>query len=160
MWYNINWSVLTVNLLPTFLRKPIVVSFIQALIAPVETLYDKWFNFRVDNVYKLNNTGQVCYLRGSLNDKFDPVQRRIYISDGQFFDTTYIYTEAEGQNVNVRTEVEEPTIWLRTESETADTGLDFIVFVPTQIAISQEFGLKAHIEFYKAGGFRYTIFLI
>ncbi|MGZ9736812.1 hypothetical protein [Flavobacterium sp. GNP002] len=128
MWYDINWRVFTINLLPTFLRNLIVVNFVQALIAPVETLYDKWFNFRVDNVYKLNNTGQVCFLRGTLNDKFDPVQRRIYISDGQFFDTTYIYTEAEGQNVNVRTEMEEPTLWLRTESETADTGLDFIVF--------------------------------
>lgn len=160
MWYNINWDVLLINLLPSFLRKPFLVGYIRSLVAPIESLHYKWHNWRLDNIYKIEHTGQVCSLRGSLNDKFDPVERRIYIGDGQFFDTTYIYTEAEEQKLNVYTEGEESTIWLRTESETADTGLDFIVFVPVAIVASQIYALRAHIELYKAGGFRYSIFEI
>lgn len=160
MWFDVNWDILVINLLPTFLRKPALVGYVQALISPIETLYYKWYNWRIDNIYKLDHTGQVCSLRGSLNDKFDPIERRIYIGDGQFYDTIYIYTEAEGQKINIYTEGEEPTIWLRTESETADTGLDFIVFVPTAIVALRIYALRAHIELYKAGGFRYSIFEI
>jgi hypothetical protein len=42
------------------------------------------------------------------------------------------------------TELEPDTIWLRTEGETADTGLDFIVYVPLDIYNRQLDGLKAH----------------
>lgn len=100
------------------------------------------------------------FLRKALNDKFDPVERRIYIGDGQQFDTFYIYTEAEAQDRFLHAESEDPVIYLRTESETADTGFDFIVYVPASIAIAQIHGLNSLIKFYKLGGKRYTIFHI
>jgi hypothetical protein len=62
--------------------------------------------------------------------------------------TTYIFTEAEEQDVWLDTELEPDTIWLRTEGETADTGLDFIVYVPQDIYNRQLDGLKAHIDYY------------
>lgn len=160
MWYSINFKLFSVQMLPPILRKKIWAQWMQIAVTPIAKLYDVWYNWRIDNIYKIEHTGQVCSLRGSLNDKFDPLERRIYIGDGHFYDTTYIYTEAEEQKLNVYTEGEEPTIWLRTESETADTGLDFIVFVPTAIVASQIYALRAHIEFYKAGGKRYSIFEI
>ncbi len=159
MWCNINWDKLVIYLLPTFLRRPFLLGYARALISPVESLYYSWYNWRIDNIYKLEHNGQICYLRGSLNDKFDPVERRIYIGNGLLYDTQYIFTEAEEQDVWLETEDEEETIWLRTESETADTGLDFIVYVPETIFNSQIDGLKAHIEFYKAGGKRYSILI-
>jgi hypothetical protein len=159
MWYNVDWDLLVIRLLPTFLRKSALVAYVQALISPLNDLYYKWHNWRIDNIYKLEHTGQVCSLRGSLNDKFDPIERRIRLGDGQFYETTYIYTEAEAQDVWMETEAEEKTIWLRTEAETADTGLDFIVYVPEQIYNTQIHALHAHIKFYKAGGKRYNIFI-
>lgn len=146
-------------MLPPILRKQIWAQWMQIAVTPISKLYDVWYNWRIDNIYKIEHTGQVCSLRGSLNDKFDPIERRIYIGNGQFYDTTYIYAEAEAQDVWLETESEERTIWLRTEGETADTGLDFIVFVPEQIYNTQIHGLNAHIKFYKAGGFRYNIFI-
>jgi hypothetical protein len=159
MWYKIDFKRFGIILLPTFLRKQVIVGYVHALLTPIDNLYYKWTNFRNDNIYKLEHTGQVCSLRGSLNDKFDPVERRIYITDGNRYETTYIYTEGEAQDVFVSNESEVPTIWLRTEAETADTGLDFIVWVPESIFNTQIYGLKAHVEFYKAGGFRYNIFI-
>lgn len=159
MWYKVDYNKLVVLLLPTFLRKPILVGYLRALILPLDQLYYKWYNWRIDNLYKLDHTSQICYLRGSLNDKFDPVERRIRLGDGNFYTTTYIYTEAEAQEVWMKTESEDETIWLRTESETADTGLDFIVYVPETIYNKQIHALHAHIKFYKAGGKRYNIFI-
>lgn len=162
MWYKIEYNKLVVLLLPTFLRKPSIVGYLRALVFPIDKVYYLWHNWRNENIYKLEHTGQVCSLRGSLNDVFDPTLRRIYIGDGQMNPTTYVYTEAELQDLYTNTELEDDTetMYVYTESETADTGLDFIVYVPTSIVNAQLPGLKAHIEFYKAGGKRYTIISI
>lgn len=160
MWFKIDWNIFALDNIPTMLRKPSLAAFAQVLLKPLNSLYYVWHNWRIDNLYKLDHTGQVCSLEGSLNDKFDRIQRRIYIGDGQLHKTFYIYTEVESKTVYVYTESENKTIYLRTESETADTGLDFIVFVPEEIYNAQFFALHAHIKFYKSGGFRYNIFII
>ena len=159
MWFNIDWNILVLDNIPTMIRKPTYAAFAQILLKPLNSLYYNWYNWRIDNIYKLEHTGQVCSLEGSLNDEFDPVERRIYLGDGQIYETTYIFTEAEEQDVWLETESEEETIWLRTESETADTGLDFTVYVPEEIYNNQIYDLHSHIKFYKAGGKRYNIFI-
>lgn len=159
MWFKIDWNILVLDNLPTMLRKPVLSMFAQILLKPLGSLYYKWANWRDENIYKLEHTGQVCSLEGSLNDKFDPIQRRIYITDGQLYDTYYVYTESEQQDRFIHTESENHTVYIRTESETADTGLDFIVFVPDTIYTTQIDALHAHVRFYKAGGRRYNIFI-
>lgn len=159
MWYKIEFNGLSILLLPTFLRKEIIVGFVQALLTPIGSLHYLWLNWRFENIYKIEHSGQVCYLRKSLNDKFDPILRRIRIGEGNLHETTYIYTEVELQDVFLHTEIENDVLWLRTEAETADTGLDFIVFVPQEVYNSDFFGLHAQIKFYKAGGKRYNIFI-
>lgn len=159
MWFEIDWNILALdNILPA-LRKPRFSALCQIVLKPLNSLYYSWYNWRIDNLYKLEHTGQICSLRGSLNDKFDPVDRRIYIGDGQTNPTTYIYTEAEAQDVYTNTEAEgkDGTMYVYTEAETADTGLDFIVYVPFVILNREIHALKAHIEFYKQGGIRYAI---
>ena len=162
MWYKIEYNKLVVLLLPTFLRKPSIAGYLRALVLPIDQIYYSWSNWRKENIYKLEHTGQVCSLRGSLNDKFDPTARRIYIGDGQMNPTTYVHTEAEEQELftNTQSESNSETMYVYTESETADTGLDFIVYVPLSIVNAELYGLQAHIEFYKAGGKRYTIISI
>jgi hypothetical protein len=160
MWYKVDFKRLVIILLPTFLRKPVVVGYVHALLMPIDNLHYKWTKFRDDNIYKLSHNGQVCYLRGALNDSFDPVLRRIYIGNSNLYATTYIFTEGEAQDVWLETEGEEDTIWLRTESETADTGLDFIVWVPQSVFNNQYHELNAMIHFYKAGGKKYSIYII
>lgn len=159
MWFDINWNVFGVQNLPNKWRDVVSIAFLKVILRPLNDLYYKWYNWRIENIYKLEHTGQICYLRGSLNDKFDPVERRIYIGDGLLFDTQYIFTEAEDIDVWLETESEDETLWLRTEPETADTGLDFIVYFPETIYNTQLDGLHAHIKFYKAGGKRYNIFI-
>lgn len=157
MWCNINWDVFGVQNLPSKWRDVESIQFIKILLRPLKDVYDTWYNWRMDNIYKLEHNGQICYLRGSLNDRFDPIERRIDITDGLEFDTFYIYTEAEDRTVWLYTESENKPIYLRTEAETADTGLDFLVYVPLEIYNNEKDALIAHIEFYRDGGKRYKI---
>ena len=159
MWFDINWNVFGVQNLPIKWRDVVSIQFLKVMLRPLNDLYYKWYNWRIDNIYKLEHNGQICYLRGSLNDKFDPVDRRIYIGNGLLYDTQYIFTEAEDIDVWLETEPEAETLWLRTEPETADTGLDFIVYVPETIYDTQIDALHAHIKLYKAGGKRYNIII-
>lgn len=159
MWYDINWNVFGMQNLPFKWRDLNSISFVKVILKPINDIYYKWYNWRIDNIYKLENTGQICYLRGSLNDKFDALERRIYIGDGLLFETTYIFTEAEEIEVHTNTEAEDndETLWVYTEAETADSELDFIVYVPTSILNNELYALKAHIDFYRAAGKRYAI---
>ncbi|QEE51030.1 hypothetical protein FUA48_16035 [Flavobacterium alkalisoli] len=160
MWFDVNFLLLLINELPINKRKLKNIRFLSVLLKPIETVYYNWFQLRKENIYKLNHNGQVCYLRKSLNDKFDTVLRRIYITNGQINETAVIYTEAEQQDEYIGSETEEDFLWLYTEGETGDTGLDFIVYVPQEVYDNSLHSVNAHIRFYKAGGKRYTILVI
>jgi hypothetical protein len=135
-------------------------AYLKALVAPLVNLHYTWHNLRIDNLYKIEHTGQICYLRGSLNDFFDPVERRIYITNGVERDGVFIATEAENYDVWIATEAEDETLWLTTESENVLSGLDYIVWVPQALYDNQLPDITAHIDFYRVAGKRYAIFVI
>ncbi|MCC9071208.1 hypothetical protein LNQ49_06325 [Flavobacterium sp. F-65] len=146
---------MVIQLLPTFLRKPAFIAFVQVLMKPIITLYDDWIIVRNENIFRLYHTGQVCHLRKSLNAKFDERGERILIGTGSLYETIYVYTNGEGFEKYVFPDDNiSETIWLRTEVETADTGLDFIVSVPSEIYEARLESIEAHVKFYKAGGIR------
>jgi len=151
MWYRVDYNRLVLLLLPTFLRKPVLIGYIQSLISPIDNLYYRWCSFREDNLYKVKHTGQICKLRKALNDRFDPMLRRIIIGDGNRYRRQYLYTTAENRPKYLG------TLFLYQNSDYADTGADFIIWVPAEINIRQPYELKAWIDFYKAGGKRYKI---
>ncbi|MFK5971468.1 MAG: hypothetical protein QM487_15310 [Candidatus Marithrix sp.] len=151
MWYNVNYNKLVLLLTPTFLRKDTFFGWIKSVASPLSKMYDSWFKMRSDNLYKLAHNGQVCYLRKSLNDRFDPSLRRIYIGDGNKYKRQYIYTRGEQKPKYLG------TMYLHSRNDYADTGVDFIVFVPASIVDAQIYELEALIDFYKEGVKRYKI---
>ncbi|MDR1120027.1 MAG: hypothetical protein LBM08_03840 [Dysgonamonadaceae bacterium] len=79
--FEIAFKRLVVLLLPIVLRKPVVLAFLNAAVAPVETLYGRFLQNRSDNLYRLRTNGQVCYLRRALNDAFPDANGAIAIYD-------------------------------------------------------------------------------
>lgn len=152
MWYSIDFDKLGKLLLPLNLRKAKLMSWISALLQPMVTLHYLFTQYRNATIYKLEHTGQVCYLRGALNDRFDVDLRRIYI-DGTGGDAskTYIYTPGEEQTKYLG------KIFIRNSLEFADNGADFLVYVPKSIAQSLNYELRALIDFYKLASKRYLI---
>lgn len=71
MIYKINFSRLLINLLPTFLRQPVIYGILHAGGAVLEgQAYKDFTEARREHNYKLTHNGQVCYLRAVLNDAF------------------------------------------------------------------------------------------
>lgn len=154
MWFNVDFNKLFLLLQPTFLRKEVSIAFIKTILSPLISIYDDWFSMRNENLYKLSHNGQVCYLRKALNDRFDFIDRRIYISNGNTYLRKYMYTNAEQKSIYLG------KIFLHSSDDYSDTGVDFIVFVPTSIVGVQIYELKALIDFYKEGVKRYKIVTI
>lgn len=152
MWYKFNIGKIPQLLLPGILQLPLVYAMLHTILKPIRTIYEDWSIFRNANVYAMAHNGQVCYMEGALNDRFDPDLRRIYINPtGENHNATYIFTHGE----------QRPTylgkIFIRTRLELGDTGVDFIVNVPASIAQLSNFELRALIDFYRLGGKRYII---
>lgn len=151
MWSNLNIAKLVLDMTPTFLRKSRLVAFPFALVVPLIAIYDDWVRMREDHLYRLEHNGQICYLRKSLNDIFDVSLRRIYIGNGNQFDRKYIYTNAEQKPQFLG------TMFIHSRLDYADTGVDFIVYVPSTIVDLQLYELRAHIDWYKEGSKKYKI---
>lgn len=150
MWYNLDINKLTTLLTPTFLRKEKFLAWLRVLHFPLIKVIDD-FNFnRNENLYNLAHNGQVCYLRGALNDRFDPGQRRIKITDGNRYKREYIYTDGEQKPRFLG------TMYLRDDADYGDTGVDFIVEIPQGLNYNQ-FEMKYLIDFYKLASKRYKI---
>ena len=151
MWSRLDLNIYGIINYVKCLRLPVHKAFLKALLAPLVLLYDDWFRMRNDHLYKLEHNSQICYFEKSLNDHFDNELRRIYIGNGNSFDPDYIYTPAEQLPRFLG------TIFLYSSDDYADTGVDYIVYVPGEIIIDSIYALEAHINFYNEGVKRYKI---
>lgn len=82
-YYDINFRRLALLLLPIAWRKPILAAFAQSSVLGVVALHKDFSAWRVAQDRRLHHNGQVCHLRGLLNDTFDSKLRRIRIIDGR-----------------------------------------------------------------------------
>jgi len=80
--FQINFMRLEGLLLPTFLRKPIIMAFLQSAAMPVIFLHNYFSINRDENLVALQMNGQLCRLRSFLNRKFPEAGNQITITDG------------------------------------------------------------------------------
>jgi hypothetical protein len=142
-WFKIDYYKLVRLLLPTMLRRPVVLAFLEAIISSIDWLYGLFGRNRNANLYHLSITPQVCRLEKALNDRFDSSQRRIYISDGTHYEALYLYTD--GENVPIWLE---PDVYLHTGGESGEGNIDFIVNVPAGLVYDQH-EMEALVRIYK-----------
>ena len=79
--YDVNFKRLALLLLPTFRRRPLTAAVAYAAVSPLQYLHTQFILWKQNTDYRLRHNGQVCYLRGLLNDLFDPIDRRITVTD-------------------------------------------------------------------------------
>lgn len=158
--FNINFRLLSVWYLPTFLRSAILKSFVWMLIYPLETLYIQVLKNRKQNLIKMNHNYQKFSIQKRLNDAFDPVERRIEILKAVLYESIHLYTEAEDDIYHSKTKWlydDSKPIYLRTESELY-SEFDFIVIIPnTNI---NQYQMRAEIDFYILPSKQYKIEII
>lgn len=140
---------------------PILFSRIKALVyvfvKEVKFIHGKVLTSRANFLYYLEITPQVCKLEKMLNDRYDPIQRRIYIADGSDFDPIYMYQKAEDKPVffYLKSEAETDPIFYK-KNEISSDSQDFVVFVPLSLTFS-EAEMSALLDTFKLAGTIYTI---
>ena len=120
------------------------------MVSPLEQVLDWFTNSRRDNLYNLDHNSQKCYLRAVLNDRFDISSRRIRIEDGNKYKRQYIYTDGEQKPKFLG------TMFLYDDADYSDTGVDFIVLVPSDLQYNT-YEMQALLDFYKLASKRYKI---
>ena len=150
-WVVINFNQFIQILLPTFLRKPKLLAFLNSIVKPLDSLYKETLN-------KMQHTCQVIYLEKMLNEYFEvpnynPIYhdstKIIYIEDAPIPPTKYIYLDQEIPPNNY--------LYLGTHYLTGDIDhIDFIVYIPSNYVFEED-KLRAIINYYKLAGKKYTI---
>jgi len=155
--FDVDFRKLFYNMLPHFLRAPKALAWLDSLSRPLRTLNGVFSSFRNNTNYKLQFTSQVIYLEHYLNDQFDPVQRRIFITNINDIGLRFIYTlpEAEPrQPIYLKSEGETP-IYMVTAQEVLDTD-NFIINVPISLVFNTNV-FRAKVDFYNQAGKIYLI---
>ncbi|MBD5251393.1 MAG: hypothetical protein HDS56_09505 [Barnesiella sp.] len=158
--FNVNIKRLALLVLPTWLRRPLVGALIYAGVIPLGRLAQELRKYRNSIRYRLSHNGQVCKLRGVLNDEFDPELRRITVEDrdsSTMIEASIIYRREEARWAMV------PrrgfgTVLIHREGFSGTSGYDFWINVPEELrSAGIETRMRAIINTYKLASKRYTI---
>ncbi|SDC52234.1 hypothetical protein [Williamwhitmania taraxaci] len=172
--YEVDFKRLVVLLLPTFLRKPLLYALLKAMARPVVSTHTAFMAARRQALYKANHTGQVCYLRGCLNDAFDAEQRRLYISDAESLGWCILYKketfppEGKGKPIILTVGAKQSKTlvfadgkgarFVSKQGSVGAVGADFAVMVPMALrGRIDESRIVSLVNFYKLASKRYMI---
>lgn len=131
-------------------------SVVESMAFPLEQQYLQHSKFRARNIYNTVITPQVCYLEKALNDRYDNILRRIYITDGAYNDSLYLYIEEELFDLHLYTNEEEIDLYISTEAEEGLEDVTFIVNVPVSLTYNVD-EFKAVVSAFKLAGRTFKI---
>jgi len=159
--YRYDLSKLVRRLTPPRWRSPFNLNWYETLLCGINYSQDRFNAFKDQSLIELSYNGQTIYLEKMLNDRFDPIQRRIVIQheddNGVFW-----YLEDEGQAAKylyAESETGGTLAYLYNEGENSSglpDGIDFRVKAPLSLS-SLEVRMKSEINKYKLAGKQYEI---
>lgn len=141
---------------PHQLCKTFWLKWIGVFLYPIAQLHQLFLKFRKAKLYELSITPQVCYLEALLNDRFDLINRGIYIGDPIDKSPLYIYVEAETKPKYLYTEAEDQPKYLYTDGEAGQNGDDFIVWVPVAV-VFDPLEMRSLVNKFKLAGMKFKI---
>lgn len=159
--FDVNMRRLALMLLPTWWRRPLIGSLAFAAVSAQARVAAELKGFRNEKGYRLRHNGQVCKLRGVLNDEFDPELRRIRVEDGHAdaatAETWRVWQRAEERWAMVPRRGA-GALTVRREGYAGTGGYDFWLSVPAELSGAEtETRLRAVTDIYKLASKRYAI---
>ena len=157
--YTVDWSILLRLLLPTRLRKPRMLAFLNAAVEPIRELYQSFLSFREASLYKVRFNSQIVYLEAVLNDQFDAVQRRIRIENAEYIPGLFLYDPEQALDVYIYRPNNNRDVYLRDYGQVGN-AFDFYVFVPFNPITSNstlENSIMSYVNYYKLYSKNYQI---
>lgn len=159
--YNYDLSKLIRRLTPPRWRNPLNLNWYETLLSGINHSQDRFNAFKDQALVELSYNGQTCYLEKMLNDRFDPVSRRIIILHEED-NGVYWYLENEGQvekYLYTESETGATTTYLYNEGEPSTEfpeGIDFLVKAPSELT-GQEAKMRSEIDKYRLAGKIYLV---
>jgi hypothetical protein len=154
--FQINYQKLVALLSPTFLRRDVIMAFLNALTAPVVSLYNLFEATRTKTLYQLRLNGQVCYLRKALNDAFVDANGQIRIEDVIRGTWTYAWDESFPEKQLIIPEDGGISLW--DEDTILAQKHTFLVYVPASIEnANNDAKLRSILNYYKLTSKSYKI---
>lgn len=83
--------------LPEFFHNSRRLNWVLSMIRPVKIIHSEFRISQSEAIYKVAYTGQKIYLERILNERFDPILRRIYITNDYLFNDYYVYKIIESK---------------------------------------------------------------
>ena len=158
--FNVNWNRFAIWNLPNEIRNIELVQFVLALFQPIKDAYNRFIQFREEQLYEIQINGQVIKLERVLNDTIDPIDRRIYITDGDYYEPPVFYEEWENKPVIFYDEgdPENPIFYSIDDLDNRIT-FNFFVHVPQSIFFEST-RMRALVNKYKIFGRTFEIVII
>ncbi len=163
--YNINFKKLALLLLPTIFRKNILGELAKLLVTPIAGIHGGKYGFakfRFDCNFRLTHNGQRCYLRGCLNELYDPLPKpeghRIEIGEAE--ETTAFVIWERNNDKDMLVLVPADSYLMINARGYAGNGVDFTVLVPEELITgksSKYANIYATIDEYKLASKQFII---
>jgi hypothetical protein len=158
--YNIDFLKLIKLSIPTFWRTTKRLAFLNTILTPVKSHYNAFVAYKNDAIYRVSHNGSITLLQKVLNDKFDNLDRRIFIKNFQRRNGIRFYPEAANREVGFYSPAK---IAFRPSLNNVN-GADFIINVPIEYQYGDEvqlnkflIKLRAQVDYYKLYAKKYTI---
>lgn len=155
--YRLNIRRLALLTLPTFYRKPLMGGILYSAVRPLRRIYQEFLTTIERSEIELRSTGQVCRLRGVLNELLDPDERGIRIVEDDSGDGTLkSYCRSEERWVMLSCRSQLGGISITRRGYGGVNGYDFRLEVPERLRGS-ETRLRAIVDRYKLASKRYGV---
>lgn len=156
--YNINYGKLSTLLLPMCLRGARLQSIASVLLSPLVGLRNELVAFKDEKHYRMTHNGQTCYLRAALNDRFDPIERGIFITEEGDGNNGIILHERSKERFTRIKRREDGITELFRRGYAGVGNIDFWVNIPTRLqdCVSNDV-VRAVVDIYKLTSVRYGI---
>jgi hypothetical protein len=159
--YRLQVPVLLNSLLPSLLRKPRLLAWVQALNSPAAWVYEQFAAFYFTTKTELSYNGQTLLLEKALNDRFDKSFRRIRIinSDTELSPVYLNFTDEQQPLPTLYFEDEgQPLLYLNEWTEYTNQ-VGFTVQLPRSLR-PQEVAVQARIKQLKLALIRHKLIYI
>ncbi len=158
MKFDLDFKTFIIRFEAPDIRKPIQVSWLYALLKPIEILHGVFIAYREKLLREISYTSETIVLEYLLNERFPNTGNLIYI-DNSFdnIDRIYEYYLNEFQEPRYEyflDEVVDPAFLTYLEENL--TSHDFIIYVPNTLVINETL-LRATVNKYKVTSIRYIV---
>jgi len=155
--YNLSTVELANLLMPPFLKKDAHLAWIECLLEPLATLNSDLLIWVNEKQIELEYTGQTLLLEKMLNDKFDPIDRRIVVvHQSETRESDYLRSEATPGDFDYLISEAETARFMEYRSERSAVVIDgFDVRIPTEYT-AQDDQIRGKILNFKVAAVNYS----